>query len=562
MKRAVNDVFDKRRFLGYLSGVELRGYIRDVAIFFKDLISPMFGPYGNWKLVIDCEGECTLTNCGGVLLEALKYRAVKSPLARMFIEEGLLHDKVVGDGVKYFLLLSSILVEKGIRLLESGLSFHEIISGYEIATKSAVQYLEEISHITFSRHNLTRDIIHNLLITTTSINMLSPSTSKYNSGINKLCKYLSSLYISNKIPHIYEEDVLIIRIPSGSSSDTKLLRGILIRSSSSEIEINKSIKNPRIIIIRKPQRAMRGDKDKLPSLRDMELRHEIVVKTPSDLKKYIQEEEKIWDEYVNLLRQHEVNAIFSGGKLNIKLSSRLKRKNIILFENLDEKLLKALSKISGARLLSSINDLKSEDYGFIRGIEGNLLGSKKFYMIKPFEDKKLPITIIIKGPEYFMKNIEHHIKKLRSIYNMLTEKQDYVPAGGATEVSLAIRIRENAQKNPTKQQISIMVYADAIEELVRILIQNMGLDPLEVLPELRHIHISLKDGVYYGVNAFTRKIENMINNKVVELCEIKKRTLLKTLDFVKTIMRLGIILFQKQEMEEVPSKIGRRFINA
>ncbi|MEM0217033.1 MAG: TCP-1/cpn60 chaperonin family protein [Candidatus Bathyarchaeia archaeon] len=556
----MSQIINNKKFLGYLSRTELWNYIEDVADFFENLISPMLGPHGNWKLIIDCEGESVITSCGGLLLEFLKHRAFKSPLARIFVQEGLSHDKITGDGTKYLLLLSSMLIKKGIHLIRSGLAISEIIEGYKIATELAIHNLENLSSVTLhklcSKEGKTDsgEIMYNLFLTTI------PMDIPYERVLEELCRYLSTLYIRYGISHLSDEDIFVVNLSSGSAADSTLLSGLLIEKSLESTKNNLTIEHPNIVILRKPYGIMRGDRNKRPSLKDIELPYNLIVSDPLQLKRYLWEENNIMNTYVDLLKKYNAQALFTGGKLNKKIVSRLKSENILVFEGLNEKVLKAISKVSGARLISTIDDLSSRDIGHAEKIGIIDLGSEKYYLIKPRNNINLPITVVLKGTKYFSKNAEHYVRKLRLLYNTITERLAPIPAGGASEVYLAMKIRGLLYKYPSKLQISINTYADILERLAMILILNMGLDPLETLSKLRSIHVST-NGEMYGIDAFTRLISDMINIRKLEHYEIKKKVLLKAYELAKTVLRLNMILFHRQEMEEVPSKIGKRYVN-
>ncbi|MEM4661035.1 MAG: TCP-1/cpn60 chaperonin family protein, partial [Thermosphaera sp.] len=90
-----------------------------------------------------------------------------------------------------------------------------------------------------------------------------------------------------------------------------------------------------------------------------------------------------------------------------------------------------------------------------------------------------------------------------------------VPGGGAVEIELAKHIRRLAMKVGGKEQLAIEAFAKALEGLVVTLIENAGLDPVDMIMKLRAAH-EKDDGKSIGVNVFGGDIADMKKMGVIE----------------------------------------------
>ncbi|TMI37580.1 hypothetical protein E6H26_02935 [Candidatus Bathyarchaeota archaeon] len=61
-----------------------------------------------------------------------------------------------------------------------------------------------------------------------------------------------------------------------------------------------------------------------------------------------------------------------------------------------------------------------------------------------------------------------------------------VGGGGAPEAEMAKQLRGYAQKQSGKEQLAILAFADALESVPIALAENAGLDPIDIMVQLRH----------------------------------------------------------------------------
>jgi chaperonin GroEL (HSP60 family) len=120
----------------------------------------------------------------------------------------------------------------------------------------------------------------------------------------------------------------------------------------------------------------------------------------------------------------------------------------------------------------------------------------------------------------------------------------YVPGGGATEEELALSIRKEGVKYPGKIQLAILAFADALESIPKILAENSGIEPIEIISELRAKH---ENGHFsYGINVFSKKVEDMFKLGIVEPLDIKENALKSGFETTNMILRIDDITDRRQ----------------
>jgi len=66
--------------------------------------------------------------------------------------------------------------------------------------------------------------------------------------------------------------------------------------------------------------------------------------------------------------------------------------------------------------------------------------------------------------------------------------RNWSAGGGATEVELALKLRDYASTVGGREQLAINAFADALEVIPKTLAENAGLDTIDTLVELRSKH--------------------------------------------------------------------------
>lgn len=138
--------------------------------------------------------------------------------------------------------------------------------------------------------------------------------------------------------------------------------------------------------------------------------------------------------------------------------------------------------------------------------------------------------------------------------NMITliDNLNYVPGGGAIEESLALKIRKEAAKYPGREQLAMMAFSEALETIPRTLAENAGLEPVEIITELRAKHD--KDGYGYGIDIFSGKVADMFTLGVIEPVKVKEQALKSSFEATAMILRIDDVIAASRKKPEEKGK--------
>jgi len=129
-----------------------------------------------------------------------------------------------------------------------------------------------------------------------------------------------------------------------------------------------------------------------------------------------------------------------------------------------------------------------------------------------------------------------------------------VAGGGAVEIEIVKRLRKYAPTVGGKEQLAIEAYANALEGLVTILIENGGYDPIELLMKLRSAHEN-EANKWHGINVFNGTIADMWSLGVIEPALVKINAIKAATEAATLILRIDdLIAAGKKEEKEKEKK--------
>jgi len=121
-------------------GADVRQQNIMAAMSIANIVKSSLGPVGLDKMMVDDVGDVTITNDGATILRLLE---VEHPAAKVLVELAELQDEEVGDGTTSVVIVASELLRNAEELVKQKIHPTSIISGYRMACKEAVNYINK-----------------------------------------------------------------------------------------------------------------------------------------------------------------------------------------------------------------------------------------------------------------------------------------------------------------------------------------------------------------------------------------------------------------------------------
>src|SRR2546428_12027633 len=101
------------------------------------------------------------------------------------------------------------------------------------------------------------------------------------------------------------------------------------------------------------------------------------------------------------------------------------------------------------------------------------------------------------------------------------EKPEVVAGGGATEAYIASELRGWSSNLEGRAQLAVQKFADALDSIPLALAENAGMDPIDIMAELRAKQ--KKGAKWTGVDVRNTKVTDMFKQDVLEPLVVKEQ---------------------------------------
>ena len=503
------------------SGAEaLRSNIA-VARTVEETLKTSLGPKGLDKMLVDSFGDVTITNDGHTIVKDME---VQHPVAKMLVE--VAQDLEVGDGTTTAVVLSGELLGKAEDLLESNIHPSVIISGYQKASSWALEELEKIS--------LKIDPSDKEKLTEIAKTSLSSKVVAAGKGLD----YLSGLAV-DAVMHVAKskdgkfyvdlDDIKVEKKKGESLEDSTLVKGIVLDKEVVHPGMPKIVKGAKIAIV---NAAMEIEKPETTA--------KIQITSPVQLKSFLDEQTNMLRDMVEKVKATGANVLICQKGIDDIAQHFLAKAGIMAVRRAKESDMDKLAKATNARVVTSFNELTSEDLGSADLVEERKVGTEKMVFIEGCANPKSVTLLLRGGSDMLLDEAERSIHDALFVVKNVLEDGQVIAGGGAPEVELSIALKERAKSLAGKEQLAVMKYADAFEVIPSVLAETAGLSPLDALVRLKSAHMEGKKN--YGIDVLKGEIADMFERKIIDPTKVKSQIIKSATEAAVMILRIDDVI--------------------
>jgi chaperonin GroEL (HSP60 family) len=154
------------------------------------------------------------------------------------------------------------------------------------------------------------------------------------------------------------------------------------------------------------------------------------------------------------------------------------------------------------------------------------------------------VSIMIRGTtEHVVDELERALHDALSVVKVALEDGKMTAGGGAAATEIAMTLRDYAQTVGGREQMAIEAFAKAIEIVPKTLSENAGLDPIDMMLEVRSQH--KKGKKHAGINVLFGKVDDMVKNKVIEPLRVSLQEIEASSEAAMMILRIDDVIASK-----------------
>src|SRR3972149_6967638 len=482
-----------------------------------DIVKTTLGPKGMDKMLVSPTNDIVVTNDGVTILEEMQ---IEHPAAKMMVEIAKTQEIEVGDGTTTAVMIAGKLLENAEKLLDMKIHPTIITKGYRIASEKSQEILQDIA---LKITKADEEILKQIAMTAMTGKGAEDSKESFADIIIRALKQIEN---NGKIDL---KDIKIEKSKGDGIKDTELIAGVVFDKEKVSQDMPGNVKDARIALLDFPL-----------ELRNPEIQTRISISSPEQLQGFLAQEERTIKEIIDKVKLSGSNTVVYQKGRDYFPQYLLGKEAIYACRRVARSDMEKLAKATGGKIVSSLSELTPFELGNAQVVEEVKHGEDTFTYVKGCQNPKALTILIHGGTEHVIDEVERAIKDGLGDVACSLESGLVVTGGGAVEIELSKRLREFSQELSGREQLAVEEFASALEFIPSTLAEHAGLDPIDVLTELKSRHDSGERNA--GLNLFTNKIENMIEARIIEPLKVKTQAISSASEVAIMILRIDDVI--------------------
>lgn len=506
----------------------------------SEIVKTTLGPKGMDKMLVSPTDDIIITNDGVTILEEMQ---IEHPAAKMMVEIAKTQETEVGDGTTTAVMIAGKLLENAEKLLDKKIHPTVITKGYRIAADKAQEILMELALRITTESKEDEALLKQIAMTAMTGKGAEDAKERLSEIIVQALRQISGgeSSIRKKI------DINNIKIETSKGKgikDTELVQGVVLDKEKVSYDMPSSVQNSKIALIDFPL-----------EIKNPEIDTKISVTSPEQLHSFVSEEERSIKEMIEKVKLSGANVIFCQKGIDDFAQYLLAKEKIYACRRVARSDMEKISKATGGKIISNLDELNPFELGNAELVEEVRHGDDVLTYIRGCENPKALTILVHGGTEHVIEEVKRAVRDGLGDVACVLESGLVVPGGGAIEIELAKKLREFSQGLSGREQLAVEEFASAIEFIPTTLAENAGMDPIDILTELKSRHDSGEKNT--GLNLFTNRIENVLESKIIEPLKIKSQAINSASEVAIMILRIDDIISATGSSKEPMGNMGK-----
>ena len=266
------------------------------------------------------------------VLDELK---IQYPPATILAEAAKMQREEVGDGVATFVIFLSSLLKRAGELLALNIHPNTIIHGYYLATNKALEIIDKQATVSSENYDVLDVVDCKRDLLTPQIRPMVLEAYGYAWSEGRFDKNM----------------VRFLKNPGGTTLESKLIRGVILKKEKAHPNMPNNLKNLRI--------AITSEKPGINRL-DLKLRGEgstpmsLNIKSVEQMAQYKETENRLKEAPLDWLQKFKVNVLLCEQPLDDGVKGKLVSLGVFALEKVDKKDTEAIAQATGAKIVGQL----------------------------------------------------------------------------------------------------------------------------------------------------------------------------------------------------------------
>nr|XP_020032440.1 T-complex protein 1 subunit epsilon [Castor canadensis] len=481
------------------------------------------GPNGLDKMMVDKDGDVTVTNDGATILSMMD---VDHQIAKLMVELSKSQDDEIGDGTTGVVVLAGALLEEAEQLLDRGIHPIRIADGYEQAARIAIEHLDKISDSVLVDMKDTEPLIQTAKTTLGS--------KVVNSCHRQMAEIAVDAVLTVADMDRRDVDFELIKVEGkvgGRLEDSKLVKGVIVDKDFSHPQMPKKVENAKIAILTCPFEPPKP-----------KTKHKLDVTSVEDFKALQKYEKEKFEEMIQQIKNTGANLAICQWGFDDEANHLLLQNTLPAVRWVGGPEIELIAIATGGRIVPRFSELTAEKLGFAGLVQEISFGTTKDKMLVIEQCKNSrAVTIFIRGGnKMIIEEAKRSLHDALCVIRNLIRDNRVVYGGGAAEISCALAVSQEADKCPTLEQYAMRAFADALEVIPMALSENSGMNPIQTMTEVRARQVKEQNPAL-GIDCLHKGTNDMKQQHVIETLIGKKQQISLATQMVRMILKIDDI---------------------
>ena len=486
-----------------------------------ETVRTTLGPKGMDNMLVNSMGDIIVTNDGVTILEEMD---IEHPAGKMMVEIAKTQEKEVGDGTTTAVVLAGELLKNAEALLDREIHSTVITKGYRMASEKSLEILNKLGEKVDEKDDKK---LRSIAITAMTGKGAETAKEKLSDIVVNAVKAVLENEKGKAV--IDKEHIKLEKKIGGSVEDTELVKGIIIDKERVNTGMPKSVSNSKIALI-----------DSAIEIKNTEIEAKIQITDPEQMQRFIEQEEKMLRNMVNKIVKSGANVLFCQKGIDDLAQHFLAKAGVYAVRRVKESDMKALARATGASIVTNLDDLSSNDLGAAGIIEEVKVDEEAMTYVRECKNPKAVTILIRGGTEHVVDEIKRALEDAVGDVSAALKTGKIVPGAGAIETELSLELRKFSTSLSGREQLAVQAFADAVEVIPRTLAENSGIDPIDLMTELKAEHD--KGNKSAGIDVFTGKVIDAMKLGIVEPLNIKTQAISSASEVAIMILRIDDVI--------------------
>ncbi len=488
-----------------------------------DSVRSTLGPKGMDKMLVDSMGDVVITNDGATILKEMD---IEHPAAKMIIEVAKTQEQHCYDGTTSAVVLSGELLKRSEDLIEQNVHPTVICEGFRLAAEKAISLLEG--------HGISTEGNDEVLLEVAKTSLTGKSAGAVKAFMADICvRAVNAVGVIDEGERLVDlSDIKVEKRQGGSIKDSSLIDGILLDKERVHAGMPRSINDAKIALVNSAVEVKKTEVDA-----------KIQITDPNQLASFLAEEENYIRGLVDKITASGANVLVCQKGIDELAQHYLSKAGVFAIRRAKKSDMEALSKATGGRIVTNMDDLSEDDLGQAARVEERKIGESDMTFITGCPEAKSVSVLLRGGTEHVVDEIRRAFDDAVGVVSVAWEDGAVLTGGGSVLAALSRDLRTYAETIGGREQMAIEAFASALEIIPRTLAENAGLDPVTTIIALRKAHA---DGASHaGINVYEGGVVDMQAGNVLEPLRVVEQAIQSATETAIMILRIDDVISSK-----------------